>query len=59
MIHDLLFQLMLIASYPQTSQFIETPRSYTCPRCRRIEPKGPLKRPDPRYVPGAKKNDAP
>ncbi|MBS0634126.1 MAG: hypothetical protein JSR37_01520 [Verrucomicrobia bacterium] len=55
MIHDLLFQLMLIAAEPQTSQLVETPKAYTCPRCRRIEPKGPRKRPDPRYVPGAKK----
>ncbi|MBS0634133.1 MAG: hypothetical protein JSR37_01555 [Verrucomicrobia bacterium] len=55
MIHDLLFQLMLLAADPQTAESTDTPKAYTCPRCRRIEPKGPFKKPDPRYVPGAKK----
>ena len=32
----------------------EIPKIYACPRCRRALPKGPKKRPDPRYVPGAK-----
>ncbi len=45
---------MLFASFD--APIIDTSKAYTCPRCRRKEPKGPKKRPDPRYVPGAKKS---
>ncbi len=50
--------LLLAASlHKAPNNITDMGKIYTCPRCRRAAPKGPIKRPDPRYVPGAKKNE--
>lgn len=56
MLQGILLEMLLIASDPQNSAIREIPKAFTCPRCRRKEPKGPMKRPDPRYMPKPKPN---